>query len=112
MYILVISLVIYTILYWLAALANFYWPNFQGLLLFINNIAEVNRYPKTVYPYLMQFLLTFVFPIFLVENPIYNVLENSFSWEMGVQMGLMTLILGMIFLILWEDGLRRYSSAA
>jgi len=111
-YILLVSLVIYTILFWLAGLANFYWPNFQGMLLFINNIGEVNRYPKSIYPYVMQFLLTFIYPIFLVENPIYNVLDDSFSWELGVQMGLMTVILVMIFLILWKDGLRRYGSAA
>ena len=109
---LLVSMFVHLILHWLGVLINFYWPNFWGVWQFMGSISDISRNPKQVYPPFWQTILTYVIPIFLINNPIYYILDHSFSWEFGAQIGLIVVILLMIFMILWKDGLKRYSSAA
>ncbi|MBU0648241.1 ABC transporter permease [Patescibacteria group bacterium] len=111
-YVVFFSILIYSMLYWIAALVNFYWQNFWGLWWFINNTGDITRWPKNVYPYFLQVALTYLIPLFLIENPIYDILRGTFSFDLGLQILLVAVIMLVIIAILWKDGLKRYNSAA
>jgi ABC-2 type transport system permease protein len=112
LYITINSILIHGLLLWIAAGLNFIWPNFRVLYLFINNTLNVTDYPKKIYPQVIQGFLTFIVPLFLIINPAYEVLEGSFGWDDFVNIFLITLMFGLIFLNLFKYGLKRYNSAA
>ena len=110
--ILINSIILHAILYWLAGLLNLIWPKFLALWYLINNIYEIVKYPKKIYPGYFQEIFSIIFPIFLIVNPVFNVLDNSWSWNNLFQLMLVSAMFVMLFLVLFKYGLRRYGSAA
>jgi ABC-2 type transport system permease protein len=111
-YITINSVLIHGLLLWIGAILNFVWPNFRIFHVFVNNTLDVIKYPKRIYPQVIQGFLTFLVPIFLIINPAFEVLKGSFGWADFVNIFLITLMFGLIFLNLFKYGLRRYNSAA
>ena len=111
-YVYLISISVYTIIYWLAAVSNFFWPRFWGVFWFVNNMGDITRWPRWVYPEAMQLGLTIIFPMFLITNPLYNILNHTFTFEYGLQIGLITVVFFLILQLMWLEGLKRYNSAA
>lgn len=111
-FILINSIVLHSLLYWISGLVNLFSNRFLAMWYLINNTYEIVKYPKNVYPRLFQDILIFVFPILLVANPVFDVLDRSWSWSDFVQMILVTFVFLLIFLVVFGYGLRKYESAA
>jgi len=107
-----LSIVLNFCIYWLAGLVFFYWPNFLVGHWFLSNTSDVGRYPRKVYPGIMQWILTYIIPLFCVINPVYDVLDGSGSFWRGLDIVLMTILFVLIYVFMWKDGLKRYVSAA
>lgn len=111
-YVVVNSIIVHALCYWLGALVSFIWPNFSTLYVFVSNSFEITKYPKIIYPSVMRNILIYIFPILLIINPVYEVLDKSWGWDDFWQIFLVTGMFVMLFLVLFKYGLRRYSSAA
>jgi len=75
------------------------------------NTIQFGRYPLSIYPAAVQFLLTFVLPYaFIAFLPAAGVLRPEFSW-----LGWLTLPVGAVVfavgLLVWGRGLARYEGA-
>ena len=82
------------------------------LLQVVYNFLEYTRYPIKIYPYFIQFILTFIFPFALVISmPIETMLFNSYSTYV-----LCLMIIGVSFvflflaIVIWNLNARRYES--
>lgn len=106
------SVILTFCLYWIAGLVFFYWPNFYTAHWFLANTGDIGRYPRRVYPDIMQWVLIYVIPLMCVINPIYDVMENSWDFWRGLDVGLVIVLFVLIYVFMWKDGLRRYSSVA
>lgn len=74
-------------------------------------IDQFSRYPKSVYPHALQFFLSFIIPIFVVINPIYNVIDGSFDkWKL-LEITSVTAVFTILAWTVWLKGLKRYASA-
>jgi len=111
LYLLFIGVLVYAIVYWIAVLLNFVWPRFHGLWMFVNEIGDIMKYPKNIYPDIVENFLTYIIPIFLVVNPVFKVIDNSFEWNDFWEINLVTLVFVLVYVLLWKVGLRRYNSA-
>lgn len=68
-------------------------------------------YPASIYPDIMRKLCTFVIPIFLISNPVYLVLKNTYTfWDMMFTLCMVLLWVGIAGLT-WTKGQRIYESA-
>ena len=97
---------------WISTTAWFFWSKFESLRWLIHNSQDITRYPKKIYPQFLQSLLIYVLPMFLMINPAYDILQNEFGWSDFGRMIMMLIMFGLIYLIMWKEGLRRYNSAA
>jgi len=111
-FIVLISLVVHAVLLWVAVLLNFFWPNFKTMYMFMNNILDITRYPKQVYPQIIQDVFFYIVPIFFIMNPIYDILAGNWKWVDGVRVLVITFIFVLIFANIFGYGLKRYNSAA
>lgn len=95
-------------LYIAIASLSFWTQDRVGLFPIAYNLINFGRYPLTVYPLFIRFLLTFVLPYgFLAFYPAAGVLRPAYQ-----TVGLLTLPVGgvwfMFSLVLWRRGLARY----
>ncbi len=98
-------------LYIAIASLSFWTQDRVGLFPIAYNLINFGRYPLTVYPLFIRFLLTFVLPYgFLAFYPAAGVLRPAYQ-----TVGLLTLPVGgvwfMFSLVLWRRGLARYEGA-
>jgi ABC-2 type transport system permease protein len=112
LYVIVSSIVLLSVLYWIAVFVAFFVENAKFLISFVDEMSGVGIYPKEIYAKWMQNFLLFVLPFLLVANPIYNILENKFDWKNIINSALIVLIFVLILKIEWGVGLRKYNSAA
>lgn len=98
-------------LYIAIASLSFWTQDRVGLFPIAYNLINFGRYPLTVYPLFIRFLLTFVLPYgFLAFYPAAGVLRPAYQ-----TVGLLTLPVGgvwfMVSMVLWRRGLARYEGA-
>ncbi|MFZ5392372.1 MAG: ABC-2 family transporter protein [Patescibacteria group bacterium] len=105
------SVILTFCLYWMAGLVFFYWPNFYTAHWFLSNTSDVGRYPRKVYPGIMQWVLIYLMPLMCIINPIYDVMEGSLDFWRILDICLVILVFVFIYCFMWQDGLKRYSSA-
>lgn len=110
-FILLISLLIYWLIFWLASLVWFFWPQFNSLRYVFDVTSDVSFYPRKVYPAFLNWFFTFIWPMFLVINPIFFWLEGKYDWTMMWRDGGILIIFILIYMIMWREGLKRYNSA-
>ncbi len=106
------SILIYSLLKWLSIIVCFIWPKLNAAWVFVGESFEVTKYPKKIYPTVMRNFLVFLFPMLLIINPVYEILDKSWGWDDFWQIFLVTGMFVMLFLVLFKYGLRRYGSAA
>lgn len=109
--ILLISIVVFWLLFWLASLVWFFWPKFNGLRILFDAVSDVSFYPKKIYPQFLSWFLSFVFPIFLVANPLFLLIKGGYDWSVMMRDCLIMVIFILIYLIMWKEGLKKYNSA-
>ncbi len=112
LYVLILSNILFFCMIWISSLLWFIWPRFKSLRWFIHNTQDITRYPREFYPKILQNMLVYLIPMFLIINPVFMIIKNTYTWGDFWLMISMTTIVVMIYLLLWRDGLRRYSSAA
>lgn len=111
LYIIVLSLVLYWALYWITALIWFYWPQFNALRLMVRNVEEINKNPRELYPDSVQWVMTFIVPMFVIINPVYLWLTGEYTLAVMLRDAGVVIIFLLIYMIMWRDGLKRYNSA-
>ncbi|MDQ3457792.1 MAG: ABC-2 family transporter protein [Deinococcota bacterium] len=102
---------VYGGVYIAVASVNFWTQDRAGLFPIAYNLITFGRYPLTIYPAAIRFLLTFVLPYgFLAFYPAAGLIREEFRL-----IGLMTPVVGVISLTvglnLWRQGLKRYEGA-
>ena len=110
-YVYVTSGIIQYALFVIVASLNFYSQNFLGGWWLMVNSQDLQRYPRQIYPAFIQIFLTTIFPIFLIINPIFNIMTQTFDLQLGLHIALVALIFTIIARTIWLNGLRRYESA-
>lgn len=60
---------------------QFYLPGFHGLYKFIQNLSETTQYPKDIFPTSVQFILMYIFPYFLITDPLYKAFQGTLTVE-------------------------------
>lgn len=73
--------------------------------------ASISNYPTTIFPGPFRFFFTYIFPIFLVATPLFQVLHNTYTFEDFIIGLSITSICILFTTALWSTGLRKYSSA-
>ncbi|NUU64427.1 ABC transporter permease [Paenibacillus agri] len=95
-----------------------FWTKRSGNLIgmTIATLERTTMYPLTLYPYVVQVVLTFLLPIgFISFYPAESFLGKTASLELPVDMTIGTLIVGLVCMavayMVFRQGLRRYESA-
>ncbi|OBZ14353.1 hypothetical protein A8L34_10430 [Bacillus sp. FJAT-27264] len=95
-----------------------FWTKRSGNLIgmTIATLERTTMYPLTLYPYVVQVVLTFLLPIgFISFYPAESFLEKKASLELPFDMTIGTLIVGLVCMavayLVFRQGLRRYESA-
>lgn len=112
MWVMFVSFVIYSLMFFISSLIWFFWPKFGALRWFLGYAYDINKYPRKIYPDTMQYFLIFVSPLFLVVNPIYDVLLGKYNLDILMVTLLMVFVLVGVYVLMFRNGLRRYGSAA
>ncbi|MFF2015772.1 ABC transporter permease [Paenibacillus sp. NPDC058177] len=95
-----------------------FWTKRSGNLIgmTIATLERTTMYPLTLYPYVVQVVLTFLLPIgFISFYPAESFLKKKASLELPFDMTIGTLIVGLVCMavayMVFRQGLRRYESA-
>jgi len=112
MVVMVMSFLIYSTMFFIASLTWFYWPKFGALRWFLGNVYEIIRFPRIIYPGWIQIVLLFMFPVFFVVNPAYDVLAGTYSLDFFILSVGVLYVFVVIAWVMFEKGLERYESAA
>lgn len=74
-------------------------------------MPELIHMPAKFFSPIMAKVFTFVLPVILMMNPVFDSLYGNLEWELAVKAISMTVILFVTAEILWRRGLNVYSSA-
>lgn len=110
-FIMLMSLVLMYSISWNLALITFFSERATALWEFFLNITEINNYPKGIYPAGLRSILLYIFPVFLVVNPVYELMAGTFSVSDFWRIILVAVLFLMINVNMWRAGLERYNSA-
>jgi len=110
-FVVVMGIILLSCLFLVAGLIYFFWPKFDVFWRIVWDASDFYRWPKTVYPEWIQLIMTFVVPLFVLVNPIYNVLDGSFNWSQASLVLLMTALFVALSGWMWREGLKKYNSA-
>ncbi|HHV98952.1 MAG TPA: ABC transporter permease [Clostridiaceae bacterium] len=95
----------------------FWTKRSESLFLLLNDMLErTTQYPMTIYPYFVQFMLTFIVPIaFISFYPACEILGKDGRIVFPLEMSVYTPIIGIVMFILanmfFNLGLKKYESA-
>lgn len=102
---------VYGGVYVASASVNFWTQDRVGLFPIAYNTINFGRYPMTIYPAVVRFLLTFVLPYgFLAFYPAAGLVREAFR-IIGLLTPLVGLLVFALGLLLWRMGLARYEGA-
>jgi ABC-2 type transport system permease protein len=111
-FILISSVMIFYSLYFISTILAFWVNRLQNICELLPQAADVARYPTDIFPVIIRFILTFIFPLGLLAIFPAKVLLNIYPSALI----LFPLVLGIVLLYLsrlfWNFALRRYSSAS
>jgi ABC-2 type transport system permease protein len=105
------GIIIYS--FWLMLASTAFWLiKVDNILFIFESMYEAGRYPVTIYPTWLQFVLTFFVPIaFAITVP-----AQALIGELPIETGFLALGIGIVIFILsrliWLWGLRHYSGAS
>lgn len=99
--------------FWLLlATTAFWWVKVDNIFFIFESMYEAGRYPVTVYPTWLQFMLTFFVPIaFAITIPAQSLIGNL-SLETGILAVVIATSIFVIARLIWLWGLRHYSGAS
>jgi len=106
------GILLYSMLYWVAGLVCLYFPRFDTLQALLGGSQSVKQNPRKVYPKWVSWIYRTVFPLMLVVNPVYDLMDGKIDGGYILHMVLVLLFFVLLTVYMWKDGLRRYESAA
>jgi len=111
LFIFIVASVLQLLVLWVAALLWLWWPKFDTLRELFNTANDFTRNPMSVYPKPLQWFLLYILPVFLMGNQAYFLFRGEYSWVLMGRDLMVVLVFGLITMLMWREGLKRYSSA-
>jgi len=105
------SIVLYSL--WIVLIAFTFWfTKFDNNVTILQALTDTGRYPITVYPWWLRFIVTFIIPIGLATT----IPVQALRGELVPQQILLFLVVSVATLLIasqvWRFGIKRYSSAS
>ncbi len=99
--------------FWLIlATLSFWFVRVENILEIFQSMYEAGRWPISLYPGWLRFLLTFIVPVaFAITVPV-EALTGRLSWQTLLGAGVLAVVLLIVSRIFWKAGLQRYSGAS
>jgi len=104
-----------TIIYsfWLMlATLSFWFVRVENILEIFQSMYEAGRWPISLYPGWLRFLLTFIVPVAFATTVPAEALTGRLTWQTLLGAGLLAVAMLVASRIFWKIGLRRYSGAS
>jgi ABC-2 type transport system permease protein len=99
--------------FWLMLATSAFWfVRVESMLAIFQNMYQAGRWPISIYPSWLRWLLTVLIPVGLVTTIPTEALVGRLSWEMVV--GIVRLGVGMLVVsrMFWRVGVRYYTGAS
>lgn len=99
--------------FWLMlATLSFWFIRIENILVIFQTMYEAGRWPIGIYPYWLNFILTFIVPIaFAITVPAQALTGRLTNEELTLDVGLAVVML-IVSRLFWRIGLRNYSGAS
>lgn len=105
------SIILISLLFFITTVVEFFWPRFFGFYTITNQLQEANKYPKQLFPQKMSFVLTYVWPIFFIANPIYLAMRHQYDQKYILIHIIVIMVFVVFSLLMWNKGLKKYQSS-
>jgi ABC-2 type transport system permease protein len=105
------TLILYSL--WVVMIAATFWfTKFDNNVTILQALMDTGRYPSTVYPYWLRFIVTFIIPIAVATTIPLQALRGELNvWQVAG----FVVIAGLSFFIasrVWQAGVKKYSGAS
>lgn len=104
------SILLYGILYIISAVIQLFFLKFWVLRIIMHEFDIVTTYPRKIYPGMIRFVLLFIWPFFMIVNPVFDVFDHTVNWEKIASWMGVTIIFFLVLALMWINGLKRYCS--
>lgn len=91
---------------------NFWWQHIGNIHYLLFSLAEIGKYPITIFPVLMQFIFYTILPIAFFAVVPSEILRGLFSWTGFLGMITITITFVLACRLLWDRAVKNYSSAS
>jgi ABC-2 type transport system permease protein len=99
--------------FWLMlATLSFWFVRVENILEIFQSMYEAGRWPISLYPGWLRFLLTFIIPVAFATTVPTEALTGRLSWPTFLGATLLAIVLLIVSRIFWKIGLRHYSGAS
>ena len=99
--------------FWLMlATLSFWFVRVENILVIFQSMYEAGRWPISLYPGWLRFLLTFIVPVAFAITVPAEALTGRLSWQTLLGAAILSVILLIIARLFWKAGLRHYSGAS
>ncbi len=105
------GIIIYSFWLMLATL-SFWFVRVENMLEIFQSMYEAGRWPVSLYPRWLRFILTFLIPVAFATTVPAQALSGRLTWETLAVALAMAAILLIVSRAFWRVGVRRYSSAS
>lgn len=104
-------LILYNIMFIFSSLA-FWLTESDELVELSSEISQLGRFPPSIFPLAAQAFIFFIIPAALMIFVPATALMGTLDWKLGFLSVIMTLVTYLISRVIWENGLKQYSSAS
>jgi ABC-2 type transport system permease protein len=99
--------------FWLIlATLSFWFVRVENILVIFQSMYEAGRWPVSLYPRWLRFVLTFLVPIAFATTVPAQALADRLTWEILLGTAALAIILLIAARLFWRTGVRRYSGAS
>jgi ABC-2 type transport system permease protein len=99
--------------FWLIlATLSFWFVRVENILEIFQSMYDAGRWPVSLYPDWLRFLLTFIIPVAFATTVPAEALTGRLTWQTLVGAGLLAVFMIFISRVFWKIGLKRYSGAS
>ncbi len=105
------SIVLYSL--WLVLIAFTFWfTKFDNNVTILQALTDTGRYPITVYPWWLRFIVTFIIPIGLATTIPVQALRGELNLGQVLTFLAVSVVTLLVASQVWRIGIKRYSSAS
>lgn len=89
----------------------FWFPNHNFSDFFLAHADNFARYPASIYPNPLRFFFIFILPAFLIGNPLYEVIQNTYTLPLFFTTIILMIFWLVLAIVAWSSGIKIYESA-